>query len=114
MKHLLVNKHCDSKYPITWVAKNIKTCRIDREYKERHESTYNGVSISVQLPDSELWAEFAANEEGWMYVSDHNARGLQVVAIEQGILEVEKNTDRTVAEMMADSRRMVEEMEANL
>jgi len=114
MKHLLVNKHCDCKYPITWVAENLKTCRVNREYKDRHEPTFWGVSIYVQLPDSDLWAEFAANDEGWMYVSDSSARGFPTVDIEKGIWEVEQNVKKVLAEMMTGSKKMVDELEQDL
>ncbi len=91
MEHLQINPHCDCKFPITWVAKNVKTCRINRDYKERHEPTLNGVSISVRIPNSEYFAEFAANDAGWMYVSDWSAPGLEEIPIEDGIKEVEAN-----------------------
>lgn len=94
MEHLRVNKHCDCKYPITWVAENIKTCRIDRNYKDHIEPTIDGVSISVKLPESDMWAEFAANDEGWMYVSDWDASHLPEVPIMDGIREVEDNVNK--------------------
>lgn len=96
MKHLQVNPHCDCKYPITWVAENIETCRIDRNYRDHIEPTIDGVSISVQLPDSSpnTWAEFAANDEGWMYVSDWDASHLPEISTKKGILEVEFNVNK--------------------
>ena len=103
MEHLKVNKHCDCKQSIQWIAENIKTCRIDRNYVERHEPTYNGASISVQLEEGGLWAEFAANEEGWMYVSDWHADNLPEIPLMDGIAEVEKNVDRCVNKMEEES-----------
>ncbi len=93
MKHLQINPHCDCMFPITWVAKNIEMCRINRKYKENHAPTNNGISISVRLPNSdESWAEFAANDEGWMCVSDwvgYDEEILPEVPTIIGILEVE-------------------------
>jgi len=100
LKHLKINTHCDCQYPITWVAENKETCRINRNYKERHEPTYNGISISVQLPGSDLWAEFAANDEGWMYVADWDADDLPEIAISDGIREVEENVNRILKELL--------------
>lgn len=104
IRHLPINKHCDCRLKIDWIEKNIKTCRINREYKERHEPTYCGVSISVLLPlpegdepeDRPLYAEFAANEEGWMYVSDWRAEHLPEVSIEEGIKAVEANVKKAI------------------
>ena len=93
MDHLQVNPRCDCKYPISWVAKNIEMCRINRRYVERYEPTTSGISISVRLPDNEdSWAEFAANDEGWMYVSDwcgHDEKILPEIPVIVGILEIE-------------------------
>jgi hypothetical protein len=104
MEHLRVNKHCDCTHKITWFAENVENCVIDREYVERHEPTYSGVSISFKYPDpteDDMYLEFAANEEGWMYVSDwrRKNRPLEVVPIMEGILAVEANVDRVLAEM---------------
>ncbi len=98
MKHLRVNDHCDCTHDIRWVAENRETCRIDRNYTERHEPTISGVSISVMLPGSDLWAEFAANDEGWMYVSDRDASTLPVVSMADGIAEVEASVNRWMRE----------------
>lgn len=102
MNHLQINPHCDCKYPITWVAENIETCWINRNYKERHEPTMNGISISVRLPDNDdSWAEFAANDEGWMYVSDwrgYDEKILSEIPVIVGILEVETMINDLVTE----------------
>ena len=99
MKHLLVNPHCDCKHNIQWIADNIGTCRINREYKERHEPTFHGVSISVLFIGSDDWSEFAANDEGWMYVSDWDAKHLPKIPIVDGIKEVEDHVLRIKIEL---------------
>lgn len=94
MENLRVNKHCDHIHDIKWVSENIKKCFIDRNYKERHEPTISGVSISVQFGDDVYCSEYAANDEGWMYVSDRPVDGLPEVNIMDGIAEVEASVNK--------------------
>ena len=90
--HLKENKFWDCKYSMKWISENIKECRIDKNYKDRHEPALWGVSISVKLPESDLWAELAANDEGWLYVSDRgNVSELPKISIMEGIKAVEIN-----------------------
>lgn len=97
-----VHRYEDSKYDINWVVDNHSTVFINREYKERHGPTYSGVSIVVPCPTDEGWLmEYAANEEGWMYVSDFKQRGRAFASVPtlQGIHEVESNVAQIVAAM---------------
>jgi len=101
MRHLLINPHEDSIYPITWIAKNINTCKIDRKYTDSCEFVLNK-AIFVKLPNQdnvETWYGYAANDEGW--VSTCNATGnyieqLPEVSIIDGILEIEKDINEWV------------------
>jgi hypothetical protein len=92
MKHLQQNKFYDCKYSMEWIKKNIKRCWFDENYSDRHEPTIAGASIIVSLPESESFAEFAANDEGWLYVADiGRAKSLPEMSIEEGIKKVETN-----------------------
>ena len=93
MKHLVINPDDDCIYPITWVAENIKTCKIDRNYRDNFEPVL-GKAIFVKLPGRDSWAGYAANDEGWLYVCD--ASGIEIeklpdIDIKTGILEVEED-----------------------
>lgn len=43
---------------------------VNLDYVERHESTYSGASMLVDLDDEGSLIELAMNEDGWQYVSD--------------------------------------------
>lgn len=95
MKHLSINPNDDCIYPITWVAENIKTCKIDRNYKDSFEPVL-GKAIFVKIPGNDSWAGYAANDEGWLYVCDSSGTGIEELPdmdIAQAILEVEKDVD---------------------
>jgi len=99
---LKVHRCEDSKYDINWVSANCPTVMIDRNYKERHEPTYSGVSLIAQSPEDENWLmEYGHNEEGFMSVSDFTKRGrvFEVMPFEQAIKELEANTARVLAEI---------------
>lgn len=95
MKHLAINPDDDCIYPITWVAENIKTCKIDRNYRDNFEPVL-GKAIFVKLPGGNSWSGYAANDEGWLYVCD--VSGIKIeelpdIDIKTGILEVEKDVN---------------------
>lgn len=114
MIHLQISPHCDCKYPITWVLENIKFCYMNREYKERHEPAYDGVAIRVQLPESDMYAEFAVGEDGWIYVSDCGAETTEklvkvptvagIAEVELNAKEVEKTLDYMQEKLMLEER----------
>ena len=94
MKHMQQNKHWDCKFTLEYIVKNCVECRINKNYKERHEPTFNGVSISVRMEGEDTFMEFAANDEGWLYVSDWYAKDLDAIDVKEGILLVECNVER--------------------
>ena len=99
---LKVHRCEDSKYDINWVAENCPTVMIDRNYVERHEPTYSGVSLIAQNPDNEDWLmEYGHNEDGFMSVSDFKKSGrvLEIVAFEKAVKELEENTARVLEAM---------------
>ena len=100
MKHLAINPHDDALYPITWVNENIKTCKIDRNYKDDIEPVL-GKAIFVRLPGSDSWAGYAANDGGWLYVCDAIGKAIDAlpdINVEAGILEVEDNVNNLLEE----------------
>ena len=99
---LMVHRCEDSRYDINWVAVNCPTVMLDRNYKERHEPTYSGVSLIAQNPDNPDWLmEYGHNEEGFMSVSDFTKHGreFEVVSFDSAIKALLNNTKRALAEM---------------
>lgn len=100
IKHLAINPHDDALYPITWVSENIKTCKIDRNYKDDIEPVFGKV-IFVRLPGGDSWAGYAANDEGWLCVCDSLGQAindLPDISVEAGILEEEDSLNNWLDE----------------
>lgn len=96
MTHLLINPHEDSKYPITWVLENCKTCKLDKKYIDRYEPVLP-IAIWVRLPNSDGYHAYAANDEGWLSTcdsyNDSQIEDLKDISTIDGILAVEKNVN---------------------
>ena len=98
---LKVHRCEDSKYDINWVVDNHKEVMLNREYEERHEPTYSGISIVVEAPDDADWLmEYGHNEEGFMSVSDFKKRGrlFEVIPTNWAIELLLENTRRVLQE----------------
>ena len=99
IKHLSINPHEDSIYPITWVSENVKTCLINRTYKDEYGPVF-GKAIYVKLPDSDDWHVYAANDQGWLSACDvyGDVSNLPEIPIMDGILEVEADVNQWLEE----------------
>lgn len=104
MGHLSINPYEDSKYTIKWLFKNLKTCRIDRNYKDEYGLVHNK-AIFVKLPfadNPDTWFGYAANDEGWISICDvtggNSIESLPEVSILDGILEVEEDVNKWLKE----------------
>lgn len=64
-----------------------RTVTVNMGYRERHEATYSGVSILVDVGGEGTLSVFAMNEDGWEYVSD----------VSKNIVEEERVMDRPLA-----------------
>ncbi len=99
MRHLLVNPHKDSIYPITWVAENCEYCKLDITYKDKHEPVLP-IAIWVKLPKSDGWHAYGANDEGWLSTCDSYNNllvdELEDMPVATGILAVEARVNMWV------------------
>lgn len=99
MWHLKVNPRCDCIYHIDWVVDHCTLCYLNRNYTHCTENTELGAAISVKLPNGDYWACFTANDQGWLYVYDHDPieEGLEEVPIAVGICVVEDEIMKRMA-----------------
>lgn len=99
---LKVHRCEDAKYDINWVAENCPVVMINRNYEERHEPTYSGVSMVVQNPEDDDWLmEFGHNEEGFLSVSDFTKKGrvFEEINFSDAVKELEENTAKAIGKI---------------